>query len=204
MERDSDGVSLEFAPRFREDLCLCQCLLIHHTSCGPGSDTLQRLPNPLTNSCSALSCMCAHCSWPSLIPVFTLFLSPSECQGYQHCLGQDGQTLFYSVFIHAPHLDLFFLSTLRGFSPSLFMFCLPVSPAASLHIFSVLALNSRYKSRISHNEYLGYLPFLWSMCMYLFDRMCTSSHLSASFRNEGRLLYLINLANPPDGSAHTA
>lgn len=88
MERDSDGVSLEFAPRFREDLCLCQCLLIHHTSCGPGSDTLQRLPNPLTNSCSALSCMCAHCSWPSLIPVFTLFLSLSECRGYQHCLGQ--------------------------------------------------------------------------------------------------------------------
>lgn len=159
-ERDSDGVSLEFAPRFREDLCLCQCLLIHHTSCGPGSDTLQRLPNPLTNLCSALSCMCAHCSWPSLIPVFTLFLSLSECQGYQHCLGQDGQTLFYSVFIHAPHLDLFFFSTLRGFSPSLFMFCLPVSPAASSNIFSVLALNFCYKSRISHNEYLGYLPFL--------------------------------------------
>lgn len=42
-------------------------------------------------------------SYPCFHP---LFLSLSERQCYQLCLGQDGQTLFYSrhVFIHAPHL----------------------------------------------------------------------------------------------------
>lgn len=36
----------------------------------------------------------------------SLFLSLSECQGYQQCLGQDGQTLFYSrqVFLYTLHI----------------------------------------------------------------------------------------------------
>lgn len=105
MERDGDVVSLGLAPRFREGLCLCQRLLIHHTSCGPGSDTLQCLPNPPPSLRSALSCMCAHLSRHSLIPVFTLLFSLSvSVRAFSSALGKMDRP-FYSrhVFIHAPH-----------------------------------------------------------------------------------------------------
>lgn len=76
MESDGDVVLVGLAPRFREDLCRCQCLLIHHTARGPGSDTLQRFSDPLSNLCSALSCMflCLAFSLPSS---HSLFLSQS-------------------------------------------------------------------------------------------------------------------------------
>lgn len=69
-----------------------------------------------------------------LFPAFShpcfhpLFRSLSECQGYQQCLGQDGQTLFYSrhVFIHAPHVD-----TCVSVSFPLHIFA---SPVAASHI----------------------------------------------------------------------
>lgn len=68
---DDDVVSLGFAPRFKEGLRLGGCLPIHHTSCGPGFDTLRCLPSPplrLRGSCHA-------CVLAALLPVFSPSLS---------------------------------------------------------------------------------------------------------------------------------
>lgn len=142
MESDGDVVLLGFAPDSGRASVSAWHLLIHHTSRGPGSDTLQCLPrpaakfalSPVMHACSPLPLFSYPCFHP-------LFLSLSECQGYQRCLGQDGQTLFYSrhVFIHAPHPALFTrvcvcvcLSLSPGNSPSLCLFCLSFSPTCGL------------------------------------------------------------------------
>lgn len=97
MLSDGDVVSLGLSPRFREGLCLCRCLLIHHTSCGPGSNIFQ--PPPTRCRIRAQLCHACLLTVPGL---FTSWLSfcfcLSECQGYL-CLGQCGHTSFctYSV-----------------------------------------------------------------------------------------------------------
>jgi len=122
MESHGDIVSLGLAPRFREDLCLCQCVLIHHTSCGPGSDTLQCPRDPLLNSFSALSCVFAHCFWYSPIPVLTRFFYSLS----------DKYRFTADMF---PHL-VFILLFLNKFS-SLCPLYLLVSSAASLDFLAV-------------------------------------------------------------------
>lgn len=54
-ESNVDVASPGLAPRFKEGLGLCRRLLIHHTSRGPGSDTLQRLLPPAATAESSLS-----------------------------------------------------------------------------------------------------------------------------------------------------
>lgn len=131
MERDGDVVSLGFAPRFREGLCLCWRLLIHHTSHGPG---IRHTPvSPQHAAEFALSPVMHVCP---LFPLFSypcfhpLFLSLSECQGYQQCLrARWTDTVLQQTCFHASSTSSLvhtwaFHSHLRGDSPSLCLLCL--------------------------------------------------------------------------------
>lgn len=129
IESDGDVVLLGLAPRFREDLCFCPCLLIHHTFQGPGSDTPQRPPRPAgwpLDLCTALSCVFAHRFWHSL--TFFLFF---PLRAVLRRPGQNGQALFFSADVFSYMLDIWCLS----FS-FLLLSCLPGSLTAAGVSFS--------------------------------------------------------------------
>lgn len=94
VQRESVLLSLGFAPQFSEGLRLLQRLLIHHTSCSPGSDALQRPPRSHVWIRAQPFVLASR----SQLPLLRL----REWQGYQQRLWQDGH-----VFIHAPHSALF-------------------------------------------------------------------------------------------------
>lgn len=195
MERDSD-VSLEFAPRFREDLCLCQCLLIHHTSCGPGSDTLQRWIH-------AQLCHACVLTVPGLLlSLFSLSFSFSEWVSGLSALPRARwtDTVLQWFYTCSTSWLVLSLSTER-------LLPFPVLPASvscsSLHTLKSLAVNSCYKSRISHDDDLG-LHFLM---IHVYVLIWQDVHLQPSVwvleMGVGYFTWSILLI-PPDAFARTA